>query len=504
MQLQLQLRPGRGGPEADKYDRSTHLIRQPGGIGNTPIADLHPERIMLSPNAIAARMDRLPSARIHWWPCLLVQMAYGLTTAAGAYVPFLYIFVWSKDFGHLQYAWLSAVQLGLGVVVGELAGGHLADRFGRKKTIVWGSLLAGLGTLVGGTVAPNYVGLLMATFVQAIGIGFVCVVSAVYMNEFVPPDVRGRITSGAQATTGLWAVLALAAAHYLVPEHYRTYIWGLGVAAIVAACALLAAPESPRWLAAKGRWTEANQVVERIERAVQRQRGQLPEPDLREANPPVLPITEQVTLGELFRGESLRRTLVVTPAWILGYSGIIFGCEAFMAVHMQSYGFAAPQFFLVTILIYGPGYAAGALLASLVNERVERRTLVCLSAGIFSGALLLIWVFSHVHQIDALLWVGWALVGTGSGLWLYSMYNYTAGAYPTRLRARAMGLADGVGRTGAIFGPVIVVVLGDATAEHGFYGFMLYCAVVGALVPGLLVGFLGIRQQGASLESLSD
>ncbi len=44
------------------------------------------------------------------------------------------------------------------------------------------------------------------------------------------------------------------------------------------------------------------------------------------------------------------------------------------------------------------------------------------------------------------------LVGAETA-WLFSMYNYTAASYPTRLRATGAGLTDGVGHLGAIFGP---------------------------------------------------
>ena len=82
-----------------------------------------------------------------------------------------------------------------------------------------------------------------------------------------------------------------------------------------------------------------------------------------------------------------------------------------------------------------------------------------------------------------------------------------AATSPARLAtcstSTATGITDGLGHLGAIFGPVVVVGLGDMTSGHGFYGFMLYCAIAGALVPALLLWFLGMSQRGAVLEEVA-
>ena len=477
-----------------------HQLNEVGGVSTPGVGS---GRAALRPGEVAARLDRLPPSPVHWRLCLLTQAAWTFATG-GCYVAYIYPYVWSTNFGHLQFGWLNAVQLGLGIVIGEFLGGTLGYRIGRRKTLVLGSVLAAAGVISAAAVAPNYAALMITALMQAIGIGFVVSINAAYQHEIVPPHYRGRITNGAQATTAIWAVLIYFAGYLLVPDHYRLYMVLVGAAEILVACALLNAPESPRWLEAKGRMAEANQAVEKFEQLVRRRVGALPEPDLQEALEHPVTVTDRIPLRELLSGEYLRRTLVVVPAWILGYSGIVYGFTAYQGLQLQFYGFSASQFFLTSILLYGPGYAASMVLFSLYNERFERRTQVLVGATVFGVAMLIIWVFSYVHQVNAMLYVGWALVGAGSGLWLFSMYNYTATAYPTRLRSEAVGFTDGIGHIGAIFGPVIVVALGDATSQYGFYGFMLYCVVIGAFVPGLLVGLFGIKQKDASLESISE
>ena len=453
------------------------------------------------PGQIAARLDRLPPTLVQWRYCLIAQYVWALAAAGGAYASFLYPYVWSSDFGHREYAWLNALQVGLGVTIGSYIGGYVADRFGRKTVLVIGSLLAGLGVVGGGLVAPSFAGLLAMAAGQSIGVGFVVATSMLYMHELVPPSFRGRMTLGAQASSAIWSIIGFMIGYVLVPDDYRVYLYVIGAASIIGAAALLTVPESPRWLETKGRMSEAVATLEKIERAVERRVGALPEPA--RCDVAQVEVTERVPLREVFRGETLRRTVLLTTAWFLGFSGIVFGFTAYQSIFLAHYGFTAPQFFLILMLLYGPGYAGGALVFSLFNERFERRSLVLIGAMVFAFAFALIWFFSYVHQVNAIQYVGWTLAGAGSALWLFNMHNLTATAFPTQVRSTATGLAFGIGHLGAVFGPVVVVYLGDATRDHGFYGFLLYCVIIGGLVPGLLVRIFGTKQSGETLERIA-
>jgi MFS family permease len=415
----------------------------------------------------------------------------------------LYPYVWSHNFSHFAYSWLNAVQVGVGILIGEYAGGYLADRFGRRRIIIAGCFLAGVFVLLIPLVAPNYWGLMLLSLGQSFGIGFVLATNTLYMHEIVPPTSRGRLTQGAQATTAFWALLGYAAGYYWIPAHYKLFLATIGVACLLAGGLMFTLPESPRWLEAKNRLDEAARALARIEAAVRRRVGTLPDPDPAAIREHPVGVTSRVPVRELFQGVYLRRTVVLVPAWILGYSGIVYGFGAYQAIQLSANGFSAQQYFLLISIMYGPAYAAGAVCFAFFNERFERRTLITVGAVIFALSFIVIWVFSYVDRVNALQYVGWALTGVGAGLWLFNMANYTAAAYPTRLRSTATGIADGVGHVGAIFGPVIVVALGDATAHQGFYGFMLYVAIAGALLPALLLQLFGMRQKDAILEEVA-
>lgn len=477
----------------------------PPAASSTLAAPVSPaDEVTFAPGEIAARIDRLPLTRVQWRLSIITQLAWGVVIAGDGYASLIYPYVWTHNFSHTAYSWLNAVQVGLGILIGEYAGGYLADWLGRRKIMALGCGVAGLFILLTPLVAPNYAGLMLLSLGQSTGIGFVLATNALYMHEIVPPGKRGRMTQGAQGTTVIWGILGLVAGYYWIPPHYKLYLAIIGVAGLVATGAMLTLPESPRWLEAKGRNADALRMLERIENAVRRRTGGvLPDPDPEAMQSRPVGVTTRVPVREVLTGVYLKRTLVLIPCWMLGYSGIVYGFAAYQGVQLSAYGFTAQAYIVVLMIMYGPAYAAGVVFFSIFNERFERRTLTLVGAIVFAFSFVIIWVFSYVVQVNAMQFVGWGLTGVGSALWLFNMYNYTSAAYPTRLRSTATGFTDGLGHVGAIFGPVIAVALGDATAKYGFFGFMLYIAIAGALVPALLLRFLGMKQQDAILEEVA-
>jgi MFS transporter, putative metabolite:H+ symporter len=97
-----------------------------------------------------------------------------------------------------------------------------------------------------------------------------------------------------------------------------------------------------------------------------------------------------------------------------------------------------------------------------------------------------------------------SIVTTAFGfLWLFNMYNYTSAAYPTRLRSVGTGWTDGVGHLGTLLGPLLISTLFTSTAAHGYYGWILWVALLCALLPSLILGRFGMNQRNAVLEQIS-
>ncbi len=95
----------------------------------------------------------------------------------------------------------------------------------------------------------------------------------------------------------------------------------------------------------------------------------------------------------------------------------------------------------------------------------------------------------------------YVLSRVGTGLWLFNLYNYTAVAFPTRIRAVAFAWTDGLGHLGAWAGVTLLGPLYVLGPNH--LGWVAWIVLPGTLLPALLIRGLGIRQARAVLEQVS-
>lgn len=157
----------------------------------------------------------------------------------------------------IQKLWgLSNLQHGLaiamalyGTVVGAAFGGIPADKFGRKKTLLWIGILFFFSAI--GTAIANDVNTFMIfRFIGGLSIGASSVVAPVYISEIAPAKYRGRMVISFQANIVLGILLAYVS-NYLLEGGENDWRWMLGVVAIPAlifSIMMLFTPETPRWL----------------------------------------------------------------------------------------------------------------------------------------------------------------------------------------------------------------------------------------------------------------
>jgi MFS transporter, SP family, galactose:H+ symporter len=136
----------------------------------------------------------------------------------------------------------------IGCIGGAAAAGGLADRIGRRPTL----LSAGLVFLVGAIVsalAPSEAILLVGRFVVGIGIGFSSVVAPLYISEVAPATIRGSLVSLYQFAITIGILTAYVVDYALA--HGREWRWMLGLAVVpslILIGGMLVMPESPRYL----------------------------------------------------------------------------------------------------------------------------------------------------------------------------------------------------------------------------------------------------------------
>jgi MFS family permease len=450
---------------------------------------------------IAARIDRLPLSRTQYGYSAITQWFWGIMIAADGLVAALYPFVWAPKnlITSFQFDLILGANIGVGILIGEYIGGFVSDLIGRKWTLITAALVEGL--FIWPIALTNSFGwLLLWNLLFALGMGMLLSVHSVYISELAPPQHRQKLAMRTQAIApAAAAILAGVTSYYWVPGHYQWWIYTLSAAPIVLCIPLgLIMPESPRWLEGKGRVEAADRIVTKWERSAEARFGPLPAP---EVGRHTVIQTKRVPAKELFGIRYRATTILLLVVWFFGYSGIVYGGASFFPTWAVEHGWSAHELFFFSRILAAPIGIAAFFLVAAFEERYERKTWMVVSAILYSVAFLLLFLFPHSFGAQAFLI---SLATPAAGIWLFTAYNYTSAAYPTRVRSVGTGWTDGVGHLGTIVGTSLLVGrLFTWTADHSYYGWILYVTIIGALFPSLLIYFLGRRQKAGILEELS-
>ena len=170
----------------------------------------------------------------------------------------------------------------VGCIIGVLGAGTLSDRFGRKKMLLLSALLFFVSA-IGAALPQTAGGLIVARLIGGTGIGMASMLSPMYISEFSPSHLRGRLVALYQfaITLGILCAYFSNAVLLHVSQEGSAFSGGLmhfvviqevwrsmfGIAVIPSALfflLLLFVPESPRWLMKQGLYEKATRVLARV------------------------------------------------------------------------------------------------------------------------------------------------------------------------------------------------------------------------------------------------
>lgn len=149
----------------------------------------------------------------------------------------------------------------IGAMLGALVGGTVADRIGRRATLVWGGVIFILGSVLA-PLSSNVETLIVARALLGIAIGFTSVTAPVYVSELAPPQSRGMLIGLYQFALTVGIALADLTGYWLAGQQAWRLMFGIGaIPAIFFLLMVITVPESPRWLFAQNRQAEAESVL---------------------------------------------------------------------------------------------------------------------------------------------------------------------------------------------------------------------------------------------------
>src|SRR6266853_353324 len=153
------------------------------------------------------------------------------------------------------------VAVRIGVMIGALVGGTIADRIGRRQTLIWGAVLFIVGSILA-PLSPHVYVLFVARGLLGIAVGFTSVTAPVYVSELAPPQSRGMLIGLYQFALTLGIALADFVGYWLAAQQAWRLMFGLAVVpTLFFLLVILTVPESPRWLFAHGSPQDAEAVL---------------------------------------------------------------------------------------------------------------------------------------------------------------------------------------------------------------------------------------------------
>ncbi len=445
---------------------------------------------------IAARFERLPLCRWH----VTVRLIVGVVTFFEAFDQLLVAYAMPdlRREWHLTASGATTVLTvgSVGMLVGALLSGGLADRFGRVRVITWCIALSGAASLAL-AFAPGVGAFTGLRFVQGLAIGGEVPVAATFIAEITRAHQRGRFVLLYELVFPAGLTVGALIASWVVPALGWRWMYGLSaLPGLLCVLVQLKVPESPRWLSSRGRHAEADAVMTRIEAEVERVTGRpLPVPEAACVPEPAAH-TGATGLRALMQGRYRKRTLVVGLLWFTGYF-VNYGISSWLPTIYQAHY----RLDLSTSLRYSTVTACaglvGCLVVALVVDRAGRRRTLACTLGVCAALLLTLAALGASTSVEVLLWTSLAAVCfSGANICLYL---YTPELFPTRMRALGSSVGGALNRLGVILGPLLV-----GAVYAGGHLSIVFVMLAGVSLVGMLAAALGAEEtSGRRLEDVS-
>ncbi|GAC1407192.1 MAG: MFS transporter [Mycobacterium sp.] len=382
----------------------------------------------------------------------------------------------------------------LGIALGALGFGYLADRVGRRKLFIATLILYSLAAVATAS-APTYEIFIIFRFITALGVGgeYSAVTSAI--AEFTPARGRGRSNGLVMSFWAVGGILASVVSIVVISALGLSWRYTLLFGVISAGYGLLArrlVPESPRWLASKGRLDEADQIVTQITGSSS-PNGYLMTGAARGT---------RSALGELWANH--RRKLYFGMALDFSEAAGYYGLFTAMSIFVFSAATGAvpisddalPYFFLIANV----GALAGGLLVSWALAAVGRRPTVTFSYTAAAASMLLCAAAAETGSQNLVLVAFTVAAFFATCAWV-SAYPTFSEIFPTELRATGIGASVGVGRMGAVIGQVVLAETAMVFTVTTMFVVLGAFWLIGAVAGGLW-WLRGVEGKGVSVEVL--
>jgi AAHS family 4-hydroxybenzoate transporter-like MFS transporter len=352
----------------------------------------------------------------------------------------------------------------VGFLLGAAVHGAVADRFGRRITLIGGLWITTIFSILTALVADSFGSFCTLRVLTGLGLGVLLPLSTTYINEFAPRRVANTFALwGVALGWGAGGAAAGLVGIFVTPHTgWQGLYWVGSLSLLLIPFVHRYVPESPKFVLLRGRDDEVKSILERLwpERAeLYRTHG------IRRHQ-----AVQKTSVFALIEGAYRQLSFAI---WATSFLSLfcIFGLSGWIPTLMQARGESFGASFAFGALMQVMSFIGGIACGHLV-DRTNRphRWLSTWSLGGALSVLALIFLHAHWANLVCSAMAGFFIIGGQ-----FVLNNFTAASYETGMRATAVGMELAVGRLGAILGP--------------FIGGALQQAFGGATVMLLAIGF---------------
>jgi putative MFS transporter len=347
----------------------------------------------------------------------------------------------------------------------------------------------------------NFQMLFLARFIQGIGVGGEVPVAATYINELSQAHGRGRFFILYELIFPLGLLAAAQLGAFLVPRFGWEYMFLVGgIPGLIVTFLILRLPESPRWLISKGRFSEAENVIEGLEASTPK-RNLDPEREVGEVNQRVAHLLDGLqgqkkgSWKELFSPLYRGRTLVVWLLWASAYF-VANGINNWLPSLYKTVYHLPLQESLRRASLSNVLSVLAVLACAFLVDRIGRRRWAMISFLVSGVLLAALGTLGAGNPLSVMVLASSAYAVMGSTTVL--LYLYTPEIYPTRMRCIGTGLATSWLRAASAAAPAIV---GVVLTGQGIAAVFLMFACVSVI--GFLASTRMIETTDRALEEIS-
>ncbi|WP_342491349.1 MFS transporter [Bacillus sp. FSL R5-0422] len=446
----------------------------------------HDEQVVNRASQLLTRMESVPFSRWHLKPRIIMGSATffdAFDALSLAFVLPVLIGMWS----------LSPAQIGLligsgyiGQAIGAIFFGWLAERRGRVFSAKWTVLLMSVMSIAC-VFSGNFMALFIFRFIQGIGVGGEVPVAASYINELSRAQGRGRFFMLYEMIFPLGLMISAQIGAFVVPSFGWKWMFLIGgIGGLIVFVFFFMLRESPRWLISKGRFDEAERIIEEIEASTDKR----------------MPVAKQVSSStekgdwkELFSTFYRKRTLIVWGLWFSAYfvsNGLNNWLPSlYNTVYNLPVGDSLRAASLTNIL-----QTVGVFACAFLIDKVGRKRWATI-AFIVTGALLTVLWISGASSPESVIYLGSAAYGM-MGTITVLLYLYTPEIYPTRMRVIGTAFATAWLRLASAIAPIMIGFILEVSGVSTI--FILFASVT---VVGAILAFKMIETREKVLEDIA-